>query len=177
MVITIKSVYIAGFDVFTENAYKILECHKKICSEHGLRGLSPLDHEISGGDPHVTANKIRLANQSLIDQCDFIAANMNPFRGSEPDSGTCFEIGYGIAKGKIIFCYLDNTAPMIHKIPRAENRVGFCDSNGYSVENFDLPLNLMIATASTVIQGDFEDCIREICRKYACASAGSAAAD
>ena len=34
-------------------------------------------------------------NQELITEADCVLANLNPFRGAEPDSGTCVEVGGG----------------------------------------------------------------------------------
>ena len=35
-------------------------------------------------------------------------ANLEPFRGSEPDSGTAFEVGYALALGKPVYAYLSD---------------------------------------------------------------------
>lgn len=101
--------------------------------------MCPLDNELS------TAAEIANANFSLIDECDIIIADCNSFRGQEPDSGTMCEIGYGIAKGKTIVCYMDNIMPM-------RNRYGTVDKNGMSYENFGYPLNLMIATKAIIVE-------------------------
>ena len=62
-------------------------------------------------DPTVdepTAEGIYRANIGLIAEADALLANLNPFRGSEPDSGTVFEIGYAIALGKRVVGYLED---------------------------------------------------------------------
>lgn len=37
-----------------------------------------------------------------IEAADIVMANVQDFRGHEPDSGTVFEIGYAIGRGKAV---------------------------------------------------------------------------
>lgn len=147
-----KKIYIAGFDVFYDDAVKRGKEMKKICSDNGFEGLYPLDNECDN------AEEIFHANINLIKQADIIAANMNSFRGHEPDSGTVFEIGYAYALGKKIYCYLDDNRNLVDKI-------GKKDKDGISVENFNLPLNLMIAVPADIVKGNFRNCIEYIKNK------------
>ena len=75
-------------------------------------------------------------------------ANLNAFRGREPDSGTCFEVGYAFAKGKKVYGYVSDARTMREKL-------GGADENGFSVEDFGLPLNLMLSCAAKIVEGDF----------------------
>lgn len=136
-------IYIAGPDVFSSDAVEIGKKYKALCEKLGFEGLYPLDNVCS------TSKEIAEGNFGLIDKCDVVVANMNPFRGKEPDSGTCCEIGYAIAKGKKVICYMSDTRSMVEKY-------GTVDENGMNVENFGLPLNLMIAEKADIIKGDFE---------------------
>ena len=40
-----------------------------------------------------------------MDSADAIIANLTPFRGIAADPGTCFELGYMCARGKLAFAY------------------------------------------------------------------------
>lgn len=71
------------------------------------------------------------------------------------DDGTAFEIGYGYASNKEIYGYIDDDRDLIEKI-------GLKDEEGYNVENFNHPINLMIAESTKIIKGTFEDCIKSI---------------
>jgi len=42
---------------------------------------------------------------SNVEKCDVVVANLN---GPDPDSGTCFESGYGCAKGKRVIAFRDD---------------------------------------------------------------------
>ena len=144
-----KKIYIAGFDVFSPNAKEIGENYKKICEENGFIGLYPLDGVAEG------ANNIFKADIFQIDESDIIVANLNPFRGKLMDDGTAFELGYGFANNKTLYGYMDDTRSMIEKD-------GTVDEQGYFVEDVSNPINLMIAESTTIIQGDFENCIKKI---------------
>lgn len=145
-------IYIAGPDVFCENAIEIGKKHKEECEKFGFEGLYPLDNICS------TSKEIADGNFGLIDKCDVVIANMNPFRGKEPDSGTCCEIGYAIAKGKRVICYMSDTRSMVDKY-------GTVDENGMAIEDFGHPLNLMIAEKADIVEGDFEMAVKFL---YSC---------
>lgn len=143
-----KKIYLAGFDVFAPDAVKRGVRMKLQCAQQGLIGLYPLDNE--GSD----AAAIFAGNCALLDSADAVLANINPFRGHEPDSGTCFEIGYAYAKGKRVFAYLDDARTMREKL-------GAADENGFTVEDFGLPVNLMLACAAQDVYAcGFDEAVR-----------------
>ncbi len=144
-----EKIYIAGFDVFCENAFEIGEYYKNICKKYNFIGLYPLDNELE------TSKEIFLGNINLIEQSDIIVANLNNFRGDTMDDGTAFEIGYGYAKNKLLYGYMDDVRDLITKI-------GNKDSNGFIVEDFKKPINLMIAESVNIVEGNFEDCIKKL---------------
>ncbi|MEG0868980.1 MAG: nucleoside 2-deoxyribosyltransferase [Hafnia sp.] len=165
----IDSIYLAGFDVFRQDSIEHGERLKALASEHGLVGLYPLDNKIPGingdgvlvGDTlvpitkHEIAKKIAFANIELIKRCDALVANANSFRGHEPDSGTMFEIGYAIALGKPVYLYLSDLRPMIDKVPN----VNGVDEQGYTVEDFNFPVNLMMAGTADAILGSYAEAL------------------
>lgn len=109
------------------------------------------------------ANWIFQANIDLIDQADLVMANLNPFRGHEADSGTAFEVGFAHARGLKVWGYLSDGRTMVEKLLPTGGQGGpLVDQYGYSIENFDLPLNLMLACSVKLIFGDAFDCIRAI---------------
>lgn len=146
-----KKIYIAGFDVFAPDAVNRGAKMKKMCEQYGFIGRYPFDNEAD------TANEIFKGNCGLIDGADIVIANLNPFRGKEQDSGTSFEVGYAFAKGKTVYGYIEDARSMREKF-------GEKDENGFSVENFNLPMNLMLAQAAKIIEGDFEKAL-SVCAK------------
>lgn len=138
-----KKVYLAGPDVFLPESVEAGELLKSICGDYGMIGLYPLDNQVPElKSPEDTARWISAANIDLIKEADYVIANLNAFRGLEPDSGTCVEVGIAIALNKPVFAYFADHRPMIDKVPVDENKL---DDQGMYVENFNLPLNLMLA--------------------------------
>lgn len=160
-----KSIYLAGFDVFRPDARLWGDTLKDLCSKYGFVGLYPLDNEaprnLNGPE---LALWIYRANIDLIQQADLVAANVNAFRGAEPDSGTAFEVGYAVALGKPVWVYTDEGRPLVKQVPsiRAPGSSVYTDTQGYTVEDFGLNLNLMIACSAQVVIGSVEDCLSEM---------------
>ena len=59
-----KKIYIAGYDVFSDDALKIGEEYKQICSIYGFCGLYPLDNKLSSSKDIFNGN-ISLTNLGL----------------------------------------------------------------------------------------------------------------
>lgn len=164
-----KKIYIAGPDVFRQDALEIGKQYKSLCREYGYLGLFPLDNSL---DPSITpsspemGNHICHANLGLINQCDIVIANLNPFRGKEPDSGTVFECGYAYAKGKSVIGYLQHLSTYLENFDSAEcnfdrSTQQSIDMHGMIIEDFGLPLNLMLScTLDRIVEGDFRSALR-----------------
>ncbi|MEL0168433.1 MAG: nucleoside 2-deoxyribosyltransferase [Pseudomonadaceae bacterium] len=137
----VPSVYLAGFDVFYPDALARGEYLKGLCAAHGLEGLYPLDATLPEGqsDP---AGWICQANLDSLRRADAVLANLGHFRGNEPDSGTVFEVGFACALGKPVWAYFPDQQPMVEQLARDEQ--GLCP-DGFLIENFGLPRNLMLA--------------------------------
>lgn len=162
-----KKIYLAGFDVFYKDAKERFEKMRKLCKLAGYEALIPLDNDITEGLG--ISNRIYKANIAMIEQADGIIANLNAFRGKEPDSGTVFEVGYGVAKNKKIVGYTSIEDWKTHIIGDQKSQVltrGLFDSmfnqqpvDEFNVEDFGLPLNLMLAESIKLINGDFIDAL------------------
>ncbi|MGA3683302.1 nucleoside 2-deoxyribosyltransferase [Pseudomonas graminis] len=136
-------VYLAGFDVFRADAIEHGRYLKALCDQHGLEGLYPFDNEVPQGlSPEQAAAVICNANIAMIKRCDAVLGNLNPFRGAEPDSGTAFEVGMAVALGKPVWAYFAANGALREQI--AHDAAGF-DGQGFQVEDFGLPRNLMLA--------------------------------
>lgn len=161
-------IYLAGPDVFFQNALEILEYKKEMCKKYGFIGLSPFDNEIeeSYDNPRKIGTTIKLANHKLIRQSDVVIANLNSFRGFEPDSGTCYECGYAEALGKTIYGYTnDSDKNLIERYNIDYSNNSSVDLQGNNLENFDFPLNLMLAGDNNIILSTFEQCLEDLKQK------------
>ena len=148
-------VYIAGHDIFRADAAIWAESVRELLARHGHQALIPLD-----GD-EVTASGIYHANIRMILSANAVLANLNPFRGDEPDSGTCFEVGFAIAQGLQVIGYLSDGRRQIDKVGDGDTEKPL-DANGQLIENFGLPLNLMLAIPCRIVVGDLGTAVAEL---------------
>lgn len=166
-----KKIYIAGPDVFEPDSIEIGKRYSKICAENELIGLYPLDNIVDfNQEKRKIAQDIFSANEKLIQECDLVVANLNPFRGKEADSGTVWECGYAYGLGKKVYGYMNSTAPYIKQFKSNELKPDgdiFRDNEERMIEDFDYPLNLMIScSAVKIIEGGFEDTIKYILKTH-----------
>ncbi len=142
--------YLAGPDVFRPDAAAWAARVEELCRGAGHEAMIPLDDEAPA-----TAAAIYRSNLQRIAAADAVLANLNPFRGDEPDSGTCVEIGYALALGKRVIGYADDLRPLRERLlasgPGSDGR--WRDAAGHVVEDFGLPLNLMLAVPLPLVQG------------------------
>jgi nucleoside 2-deoxyribosyltransferase len=143
--------YIAGPDVFRPDALAWAEHVHVLCRAQGHEALIPIDGLAT------TALGIYRNNLRLIGEADAVLANLNPFRGAEPDSGTCVEIGYALALGKVVIGYAETLVPL-------RDRLGAADEAGWVVEDFGLALNLMLSVPVQLEQGGIEAALRALAR-------------
>ncbi|MDR2443458.1 MAG: nucleoside 2-deoxyribosyltransferase, partial [Deltaproteobacteria bacterium] len=100
------------------------------------------------------AAEIVTFNIEAIGQADAVIANLNPFRGAEPDSGTVFECGYAYGLGKKVFGYLSDHRDMVTKVKDLSNSNEAICRDGTMVEDFGQPLNIMLAISMEKLYHD-----------------------
>ena len=141
-------IYLAGPDVFLPDAVDIGKRKAAICARHGVSGLYPLDNAVD-----LEANDASLAifkgNEAMMDAADAVIANLTPFRGPGADAGTVYELGYMAGRGKLLFAYCNDPTPYAERVARHDTVTKsadghLIDSHGLTVEDFDLPDNLMM---------------------------------
>lgn len=155
---SIQRVYLAGPDVFRPDAAEHGRRLVALCADFGFTGVFPLEEHLPEGlAPGVpTARHIYRSNVARIDACDAVLANLDFFRGPEPDSGTCFEVGYAVARGKPVVGYVAEEGTFAERIRRRFPEAagaGLRDAQGWELEEFGLPLNLMLAVPCRIVVG------------------------
>ena len=145
--------YLAGPDVFRPDAAQWAALVRAQCAAAGHDAVVPLEQQAA------TAAAIYANNLRLIAAADCVVANLNPFRGAEPDSGTCVEIGYALALGKRVVGYAADLRPLRERLAVADAGGACCDAAGWKVEDFSLPLNLMLAVPLRLTQGGLEEAL------------------
>lgn len=159
-------IYLAGPDVFRKNAIKSLSELKRVAKRYGHEGLAPLDNilEIEEDQKFTPkhATMIFDANVQLIEDCDVIIANIEPFRGPSVDDGTAWEIGYGFAKNKIIYGYSELSDKSLEEITKM--MFDMSKQKKYTeIEKMGHSTNLMIVDSIKASGGKvfktFEECL------------------
>ncbi len=157
-------IYLAGPDVFRPDVMDWAESARAICRRHGFEPLLPIDHG------ETLPDRIFQANLELIRKAQIVVANLDPFRGAEPDSGTAFELGYALALGKKVCAYVTRLDTTVHRVDFAEGRSRRIagqddpptDRQGRLIENFGLACNLMLAVPTHIVEGGLEACLQSI---------------
>lgn len=147
-----KSVYLAGPDVFFPEAEALAEEHKVLCRKYGFDPLHPIDQ------PTLTSKHIFDTNMGLLRRADAVVANLNPFRGAEVDSGTAFEVGFAVARAIPVVGYIASSEFLKDRVgrlfgPLAEQGGVWRDRDGNLVENFEHPVNLMLTESCLIVVG------------------------
>ncbi|MDP5239337.1 nucleoside 2-deoxyribosyltransferase [Uliginosibacterium sp. 31-16] len=151
--------YLAGPDVFRPDALEWAAQARALCRRHGVEALVPLDGEA------LTAEGIYFQNVAMIRAADGVLANLDAFRGAEPDSGTSFEVGFALALGKPVVGYVSTAGTTPERVARwqggeLEEADGkLIDRDGLIVEDFGLPLNLMLAVPARIVVGGLEEAL------------------
>ena len=151
--------YLAGPDVFRPDALHWAEVARQACRKAGHEALIPLD------GIETTAAGIYQANIGQIRAADVVLANLNPFRGCEPDSGTCVEVGFALALGKPVIGYLAQPVTTVERVERWQGEAlrrqdgRPVDRDGLCVEDFGLPLNLMLAVPVRLVAGGLAEAL------------------
>jgi nucleoside 2-deoxyribosyltransferase len=135
-------VYFAGFEVFAPDAENCFAFIRREAIARGLEPLTPSDNrppsKLRG---YALASWIKRENMRLIQEADAVVGNISPFRGPNMDPGTAWEIGFAEALNKPVALWSEDKRFL-------EQRTDGCaglDLQGWSIEQFGLPENLMIA--------------------------------
>ena len=164
-------VYLAGPDIFMPRYPEKVERLKEMCGRLSLIPLIPGDDDLkddslksqdAGEGKLKDAFHVVRRNADLVALSDVVIANLNPFRGFEPDSGTVFECGFAAALGKPVIGYLADLRELLLKAREAPFGPGpgsrGCQ-DGSVVEDFGQPLNIMIAIAANKLCGSLEEAL------------------
>jgi nucleoside 2-deoxyribosyltransferase len=143
-------IYLAGPDVFLNDAVDIGRRKMELCARHGLTGLYPLDNAIDLTAQDASSRIFR-GNETMMIAADAIVANLTPFRGPGADAGTVYELGYMAGRGKLCLGYSNDPsgyADRVREFTDVTSRDGrLVDAQGLTVEDFGLSDNLMMIHA------------------------------
>lgn len=161
-------IYLAGPERYDSDAEQKYESMKEICNRYGFDAKSPLDRArcdtvVINPNPYQTAASLFYRYQQNVRDCDIILANLNDFRGLEPNNDVSFECGMAYQLGKKMFGYMSDTTIMKERIPNYGPDYEYRDECGRNAENFDYPINLMFSGSMPILEAsDFESVVAHI---------------
>ena len=167
-------IYFAGPDVFRVDYASHVAQIDETCERLGALAIHPADGKGK------SSREIFEGNVQRIRGCHAIVAHVDPFRSrTEPDSGTCFEIGMAFGLGKPISLWMSPDEHLPHE-ERCRRAYGLREGArgmpvdcvfGFLVENFESPLNLMLAHAG-FLAASLEEAVRDAIKTVGQSSKG-----
>ena len=145
-------IYTAGPEVFLANARDIMAAKTALCRAYGFSAICPGDLDIPKAETMKAFGlAISQVDEEMMDAADAVIANLTPFRGLAADVGTCFELGYMCAQGKLVAAYTNVVEDHYARTVAYYGGQISQDADGYkrgpdglSLEDFDMIDNLML---------------------------------
>jgi nucleoside 2-deoxyribosyltransferase len=141
-------IYIAGPDLFYSDWPQRASRAKTLCADYGLIAVLPVPDQVLTG-PGVTessdaeaASRVFQSCRGAVRKADGVIANLTPFRGSEPDSGTVTECAMAYVWGKPVIGYFNGPALPVPDDADDDGRV--LAQDGSWLEQFGLTHNVML---------------------------------
>lgn len=158
-----ESIYIAGPECFYPNGYDLWDAMGKQAEYYGFGVVMPtknelkLDHE----DLRKNADAIFTNCAKAMNEATVIIADLEQFRGSEPDGGSLFEIGMAYARGLRCYGFTRDKREMLFKYQYVTLRDGKAyDADGRVLPYQDLPFCPSLVGSCKLIEGGFGDCLK-----------------
>ena len=160
--------YLADFEMFLPTADETIKYWKQVCDKYGIIGLYPPDtpaednlkpYEAKDDSYQERVKHIFSCDYNQMQRSDICIAQLDNWRGLNPDSGTAFELGWFAGKKKPIYGFLRFPCSMIYRVQDKKLEDGtYYDTHGYAFEDRDFPLDNIYATVT--VRQTFE----EICQ-------------
>lgn len=159
------AIYIAGPEVLYLGGDLELGWMRKLAEARGFTVTLPND------DPLALGNADRRKDaDAIFDNCalqmnrsDVIICDLDQYRGTEPDGGSIYEIGMAYGRDMRIICFTRDKRPVAVKDPNIVLRDGQAyDREGRLVPYADLPFAASVVASSKIIEGDFDDALRQL---------------
>lgn len=158
-----ETLYIASPACFYHDGYTLWEAWRGLAEYHGIRVLMPTRNalDLTHEDLRLNANAIFDNCALAMNECTAIIADLEAFRGTEPDGGTLFELGMAYARGLRAYGFTRDRRPMIHKVRTAELRgERVVDASGRPLAYGDIPFCPSLMGTAKIIEGRFEDALQ-----------------
>lgn len=158
-----EALYIAGPECFYKYGYDALTAMRKRAESLGFSVTLPNDDPLDMENPDLQkrADSIFANLEKVMLDTTAIVSDLEAYRGSEPDSGTIFEIGMAYAKGAKSYGYTRDKRSFGTKNLYAHLENGtVTDEFGNCDMYCRLPFAPSIIGSTKIVEGDFDDCIK-----------------
>lgn len=158
-----EKIYIAGPECFYTDGNLILKAMRCRAESLGFGVTLPNDHPLDMGNPELKkrADSIFEDLKVVMNESTAIVADLEAYRGSEPDSGTIYEIGMAYARGIRCYGYTRDKRALTWKDQRYMMKDGkVYDEHGNLAPYKELPFSPCIIGSTKIIEGDFDDCLK-----------------
>lgn len=158
-----ENIYIAGPECFYADGPKRLSAMRERAESMGFGVTLPNDRPLDMSSEnlrHHADSIFENLKQAMLDTT-VILADLEAYRGSEPDSGTIFEIGMAYAKGAKCYGFTRDKRPCACKDQRFSLRHGVVvDEHGREAPYQELPFSPCVIGSTRIVEGDFDDCLK-----------------
>lgn len=158
-----EKIYIAGPECFYTGGFGVLHAMRRRAESLGFGVTLPNDHPLDMENPmlHKRADSIFEDLKVVMNESTAIIADLEAYRGSEPDSGTVYEIGMAYARGIRCYGYTRDKRSLAWKDQRYVMKDGkVYDEHGKPAPYKELPFSPCIIGSTKIVEGDFDDCLK-----------------
>lgn len=158
-----EGLYIAGPECFYPNGYELWWAQRKLAEYYGIPVVLPTSTELKLDNEDLTLNAKEIFDDLIVQvgRTTAIIADLELFRGSEPDGGTIFEMGWIWQKGGRLYGYTRDKRTMAEKNQAAYLISGVViDQDDRALAYSDLTFSPDIMGSTKIIEGDFKDALK-----------------
>lgn len=158
-----EAIYIAGPECFYTYGYDMLAAMRARAQSLGFGVTLPNDHPLDMENPRKTkrADSIFKDLEKDMEETTVIIADLEAYRGPEPDSGTVYELGMAYARGARCYGYTRDKRSLWTKNQKAVlHGTTVLDERGEVLAYGQLPFAPSVMGSTKIVEGDFDDCLK-----------------
>ena len=157
-----EGIYIAGPECFYTHGYDMLAAMRVRAESLGFGVTLPNNHPLDLENPDLQkrADSIFADLRDIMYDTTVIIADLEAYRGAEPDAGTVYELGMAYAKGARCYGYTRDKRSLATKNQQAYLKDGkVYDERGNVMPYHNLPFSPAIIGSTKIVEGDYDDCL------------------
>ena len=158
-----EAIYIAGPECFYTYGYDALAAMRRRAEAMGFSVTLPNDDPLDLDNPDLQkrADSIFDNLKTIMRRTTAVVADLEAYRGAEPDAGTVYELGMAWAKGARCYGYTRDKRTLQTKNQGVrQSERGLLDEKGRLMAYPELPFSPCIIGSTKIVEGDFDDCLR-----------------